>query len=278
MSTFPCKVKIFRRYVQSYVRFCAFSVFLFHVFGFQLHVLAQSKLPYTVEKGVFFLKGYILQKDTSKPISGASIFNKQKLTGTLSNVKGAFMIRMHKTDTIYIQCMGYQPMLFYFADTAAEFPNIVKFPLEQKVYELPVVSVYGYRIRRRYKPVEIDLRRTDHLTIDLGPSRGSAAGFAGRNDYLLPAGLSLGDIYEMFSAKAKEQRKVRELELMDHVKKYIHKRYNKNFVSQYSGLKGDELDNFMRFCPPPERLVIDGTDYELAYHIRQCLLDFQSKY
>ena len=60
------------------------------------------------------LTGYILSKDSLKPVANSSILNIRSMQGTVSNPFGYFSIKMRLGDTIQFTSVGYAPKYFYF--------------------------------------------------------------------------------------------------------------------------------------------------------------------
>jgi hypothetical protein len=52
--------------------------------------------------------------------------------------------------------------------------------------------------------------------------------------------------------------------------KYIEFRFNKKFITEITGLKGDDLTFFMKKYRPPYDFVAITNQLELGYYIQQC--------
>ena len=151
-------------------------------------------------------------------------------------------------------------------------------------YELPGIDVRRYRIRDRYRQQPTSMRRTDNITYDAGSIRFENTGpyymnpwsSAGANSMAMPVfGIPIGD----WRAAKREQQlaKVREEEAKDNKKKYINRKYSRELVNKLTGLKGNELENFMNFCKPSDETVMKISEYELTYYILGCFEKFRAE-
>lgn len=85
-------------------------IFCYHYFA-AIEAIAQDQNNLTQQT---FLNGYILSKDSLKPISNASVLNYRSRQQTISNPFGYFKIAMKLGDTVSFTSVGYAPKYFYF--------------------------------------------------------------------------------------------------------------------------------------------------------------------
>ncbi|MDX2190669.1 MAG: hypothetical protein SFY32_12475 [Bacteroidota bacterium] len=227
------------------------------------------------------IKGIILREDSLSPIYGAVIYNKTSLLGTLSNKIGNFKMRVKKGDTLIVNHIGFVSQMIVFNET--ENINIdekIIFTLKIRSYELPGIDVRRFRIRQKEKP--FTMRREDNITYSAGIIKFDGGYYYNlpynySNQYtpnLVPSyGVPIGDWQAM---KREEQlRKVAEMEAADRKKKQVNFRYNKAFVQKLTGLRGNELENFMNFCKPSDEMVLRANEYELTYYVLDCYDKFR---
>jgi hypothetical protein len=253
-------------------RFGRFS-FLILIFYFTLLTSSAQDL---VE-----IKGTILREDSLSPIYGAVIFNRNSLLGTLSNKLGNFKMRVKTGDTIQITHLGFISHFIVFNNANISPDERLNIIMKIRSYELPEIDVRRYRIRDRKQPT-VTMRRTDNITYDAGPIRFQSDGAyylnpwsaAGANSMAMPSfGIPIGDWNA--AKREKQYAKVREEEAKDKKKKFISRKYSRDLVNRLTGLKGNELENFMNFCRPSEDIIMRINEYDLTNYILQCYDKFK---
>ncbi|MDX2195458.1 MAG: carboxypeptidase-like regulatory domain-containing protein [Cytophagales bacterium] len=218
------------------------------------------------------IKGTVVRRDSLTPIYGAAIFNKTNMLGTISNIKGNFKMRIKRGDTVLISHLSYHPQELIVHDTTGLSTEKILVQLIEKSYKLATIDVRSLR-SSKYKNNDIGMRRTDNITYDMGtfyiqgtPYYGNAG--SQNNIGLMSVGIPIWDPKEI--NREQQRRKVAELEALDRKKKYMNFKYNKNVAGKLTGLKGNELTNFMNFCKPSEKFLLTATDYDVAYYILDC--------
>lgn len=229
-------------------------------------------------------KGKLYSNDTTDIVYGAVIFNKTRLLGTLSNSIGNFKMRVKIGDTIEISHISHHTIAIIVENTEEITSKIYKFVLQQKTYQLPTIDIANYRIRQKTQPL-LTMQRTDNITIDMGNIR------LGVGDYFQPnrsqntnnipmivpvLGIPIGD-WSM-NRRIKQYEKIAMLEAKNIYQKKVEMKYNKMLVHNITGLKGNELVQFMNFCKPSDKTIFNGNDYDLTYEILQCYDKFRIEF
>lgn len=227
-----------------------------------MHVNAQQLVEIT---------GIVLQQDSLTPLNGAAVYNKNSFLGTLTNKIGNFKMRVKPGDTLQITHLGYITYLLIFDE--AEIPKEkIYVSMKIKSYELEGVSVRAYRIREK-KAKEQSMRRTDNQTIDMGPIHISGGPYYPGSGFYNPfGGMSIGVPIGSFreARRQAQYEKIAKLIEKDKLKKFVNIKYNKKLVYQLTGLTGNDLENFMNYCKPDDKMVLQANDYDLAYFVLDC--------
>jgi hypothetical protein len=84
-------------------------------------------------------------------------------------------------------------------------------------------------------------------------------------------------IYNAFSKEVESQRKHQELIEYAPKQKIIHAKYNTEKVQYWTGLKNEELTQFVLFCDFKDSFLLRVSDYELIAKIRNKLIEFKAK-
>lgn len=128
------------------------STFCFHFQGWGQVVSEENNLA--------ILSGYILSKDSLKPIANASIVNSRSKSGTISNPFGYFSIGMNVGDTISFSSVGYAPYHFHFKrDLLAKNYNL------QVLMSSDTVELKTF-VFRDYSRQELQKQFSHYLTAD----------------------------------------------------------------------------------------------------------------
>ena len=74
-----------------------------------------------------------------------------------------------------------------------------------------------------------------------------------------------------FSLRSPEERSLRKLQKVleeQKVEDQINAKYNKAIVSKMTGLKGKELEDFMRYCQIPRDFILKSPEYDILQRIK----------
>ena len=88
-------------------------------------------------------------------------------------------------------------------------------------------------------------------------------------------GISIDGLYQLFSKEGKTRRKLEAMKQEDLKKLLVEYRYNTEYISYITKLKGQELKNFMKYCNLPDNFVLTANDYDLTFEVFRCLEDFK---
>ena len=84
-------------------------------------------------------------------------------------------------------------------------------------------------------------------------------------------GMDPNEIINLFRFKRNRQlASLQKRLIQEEEDKYVDFRYNAKFVSELTGLKAEELRQFMRKYRPPYDFVVVTNTLELGYYIQQC--------
>lgn len=228
------------------------------------------------------IKGVAVRADSLTPIYGAVVYNKNRFLGTLTNKNGAFKMRIQLGDTLQISHLGFFD--HYLVFDHLDFDPNEKFyiALALRTYELPTIDVLRFRIRPKPQ-APFSLMRTDNLVINTqtmelehsSPYRApTKPTIRPSNDIVRPSqGLGIPDFKELKRQEQLEQ--IARLERTERKRNYLKRKYNKQFVHELTGLKGNELEQFMNFCKPTDKMVFEADEYELTYFVLNCYENFR---
>lgn len=110
---------------------------------FTLVVLLVLTLASFAQNQGFVLKGKVFDSKTNAPVSGASIYVNETMTGTTSSGDGSYELKIPETPAVLvISCVGYTRRYFTFTSPQRSEFNV---PLDPSLYEIPEVLVTAKR-------------------------------------------------------------------------------------------------------------------------------------
>jgi len=220
------------------------------------------------------LKGHIFSADGITEIPYVQVVNLKRNTGSSSSERGYFSISASIGDSLEFSSIGYEKGYFEITD----FDPGLKIYLIPKIYDLKGVEVNAYRSEKQFRQDFVILRipPEDKPKINL-PTLSKYevnSGLASRG-----VGLTFGGpitaLYKQFSTEAKELRKVEAFQQKYKLQKVYDVKYNKDLISKVTGLHGEDLDLFLKFCDLPQQFVLASNEYEIVVAINDCMKDFK---
>lgn len=244
-----------------------FILLIFSVSGFQLY--SQSILT----PDFHVISGYVYDSKNDSILKNANIYNKRTLKGTITNKEGFFRFYALPGDTLVISSLGYMPEYILLKDTSYNYENKT-FYLERDIYNIPQVNVYGLT---PYEQLKYDIKT---LGMETGPELNARRNFPKINKEnqaffqrgdagfgLIMSPFSL--LYNTFSKKGKEMRKLRETQRRDRIRDKVKKKYNKEMVMRVTGANEKEALEFMEFCDFSPQFILTTSEYTLINAIQK---------
>jgi hypothetical protein len=224
------------------------------------------------------LSGTILSSDSLTPVAGVHVLNNRDKVGTSSNEGGYFSIPMHRTDTVLFSAVGYETYQFVLEASSRSMSPLVTIKLIPKIYELKEVSVSDMPTEDQFKKDLLALKLPDEPNLDLPqikqPKLTEGVEFGPNGGLVIPGPFSA--LHNKFSREAKERKKVQVLQAQEFRNKSYNAKFNAQVVQRVTGLKDEQLDEFMKYCKLNESLVLNAkNEYEIALAINNCLKEYK---
>ncbi len=223
--------------------------------GHTIHSFAQK---------TFIVEGTVYDQYNRKPLEGVSVI-KTGNRGVVTDSLGRYAINVQTGDSLWFSFLG-KNTVKYFVDTITNAANFdLAIHIDARLLPDVKVRSSNYRLdsllNRQYYAKAFAFKKPG-LSISTTPN-------------YVPGGLSVGfdlnEIINMF--RFKHNRRMMSLQerlLAQEQDKYIDYRFSKRFVSQLTGLKGDELLDFMEYYRPNFFMLTQVNEIELGYYIGQC--------
>lgn len=204
-----------------------------------------------------YLKGQLIDSLTFEPIQFAHVVNYSTNAGTITDPYGNFSILAKAGDTLVFSQIGYERLGWQVKRSWFEGIITLKLPKEITVLEEVVINEFPSeeKLKKRileYEPEDTTFRYfgmdepIDKEDITLNEKA--------LHRPLFVATHPLTAAYYNFSKQEKERRKYHKIVQNESIQNRVYAKFTRDWVHEVTGLKGDELTNFISFC-----------DYSLEY-------------
>lgn len=206
---------------------------------------------------------------TGVVIPYANVINQRVRGGTMTDKEGKFTLQADPTDTITFKSIGYIDKKVPVSEIiATENATITMAPVR---YQLEGVEITGQGQKVNMSGLLDHAKKMSKTPVEL---RGE---FEGKPKVLTAIFHPTSFLYYKFNKEEKEKRNTlaairteREWQLFSLV-------YNKEIAERLTGLKGDELDNFMVYFNAFCNLRFSATTYEVEKRVKEVFAEYQLK-
>lgn len=219
-----------------------------------------------------WIEGQIISAHDSTAIAFAHVYNKNSQKGVASNVEGKYRIMAKAGDSLEFRMIGYMDTTLTFAQAKAMHYII---PLWERTYRLRQVNVRANRFKEPFAPAEPSKdpyvgyrsvkpsgRGAQEQKIGAAPVEGGVAVTG-----------AITALANKFNKKEQQRVRIRQLKEQDQLKKYYKALFefwfDKEIVAEITGLQGNELNKFIKFCKPSLQFLEEATEYEVITAIQK---------
>jgi hypothetical protein len=240
--------------------------------------------------------------EDSKPMSNVMVINKRTLQGFIAEIDGTFKTAALRTDTLVILCRGFNDLCLSLRDSVPGDELSLTLHLVRKTY-IPKEKPVNPRPPRK-KPVETDpvVKKKDSLANDslfdyFDPEAHKlkqvtvygtkspdqihkeidSLQLENTDDYQSYNALAspITALYERFSKREGDKRKVAELIYEDHKKEVLRDLLALYISYDVLELTDEEFDEFLNGIYVPDEVLRTYSDYKLGEFIRKQYLAFR---
>lgn len=219
------------------------------------------------------ISGTIISDNSGAALANVNIININQVTGTTTDDKGNFELAVTQSDTLHITLMGYESLRVRVTNDWVKNKKTT-IQLTQKAIALKevVISPYyltGYlEIDSKLIPVKEDFRYNIS-----GLGRGYEAGQYAPEAF----GKVLGSIfnpadflYNVFSKKTQQLKKLREMRKDDTVRNLLETKYDRETISLLLGVSTDEVNEILGRCNYSEAFIKTANDLQIMDALSSC--------
>lgn len=219
---------------------------------------------------------------TYQPLSGASVYNMNTQKFAFTDKNGRFTIELSLNDTLIISKSTYRQHVAVIDQKL--FYGFEDFFLYYKATMLKEVTIIG--INPSYEGFKKDIVTLELPDYYKRMEETQLSEWQKANAAFKPDGniLSLGGkvtlspisfLYDKYSHKGKMGRLYNEMLDYEDEMERIQQKYNRELVSEITGLQGDELLNFMMYCRFNYYDLVRWSDAQIREKIRSNYFNYQ---
>jgi hypothetical protein len=219
---------------------------------------------------------------TYQPLSGASIYNANTQKFAFTDKNGRFEIDLSLNDTLIISKSIYRQHVAVIDQTL--YYGFEDFFLYYKATMLKEVTIIG--LNPSYEGFKKDIVTLELPEYYKRAEEAQLSEWQRANATFKPDGniLSLGGkvtmspisyLYDKYSKKSKMNRLYNEMLSYEDEVERIQQKYNRELVSELTGLQGDELLDFMMYCRFSYYDLVRWSDEQIREKIRSNYFNYQ---
>jgi hypothetical protein len=208
------------------------------------------------------IQGIVFDYATKERIARVLVSNNRTKANTFNNLKGEFTITLQLNDVLVFSKTG------YFNDTV-KITSIQSLPvyLKRSSIVLREVTIKD-SVLNAQKKLEATKREYNQVYGSIANKDLISIGSNG-------AGIGIDAIYNMLSKRGRNATKLRGIIDRDYKANVVDARFNPIIVGAITGLKGEQLTNFMYRYRPDYNLVVLMSDYDFISYIKSCYNRFR---
>ena len=213
-----------------------------------------------------------MEEKTLEYVPLVHIYNERTHKTSVSDTGGNFMIKVNKGDTLVFSAIGYYFKVVNITESLIT-EETVFIKLIPRKYEISEARVYSLGTYEQFKQKVLALKmpetRTDKLRKylhEISRKVGKEIKYQQEMDKLAQGKLVL------FSAPILTPEEIAMIKLKkiiekEKIQKIIYEKFNREIVADVTGLKSDELTEFMVFCNFSEKYLLKTNQYDIIVRV-----------
>ncbi len=210
-------------------------------------------------------------------LENVHVINLNNVTGAITNNKGEFKVKAVVNDTLHVSFLGYKSIKVKVTNDWIKFGNS-EIELTESAYALEEVvikqhSLTGYiDIDTKYIPKN----NSQRYSIS-GLQKGYEAGKKGPGGIskVLGAMFNPADLlYNTFSKKGKQMRKLRQMKKDDEIKNLLSQKFDRELLTSFLQIDISELEDILSECNYSKSYIKTANDLQLLDAISGCYEEY----
>ncbi|WP_418263372.1 carboxypeptidase-like regulatory domain-containing protein [Flavobacterium faecale] len=222
--------------------------------------------------------GYIYNDNTKLPLNDANVININKVRGAQTDNKGYFEIDVHPNDTLHISLLGFQSLRVKVTNDWLK-NKVAKIFLTERAIALEEVVIKPFNLTG-YLEVDsktIPLKENHRYSIS-GLTSGYETGEYAPNAFnkILGSIFNPADmLYNTFSNKAKEFRKLKDMKKDDTVRNLLASKFDRETLAVLLGIDKKDIPDILQRCNYSESFIQTANDLQIMDAISGCYEEYK---
>lgn len=242
-----------------------------------LLMLVQFNKLYAQEEPVL-LKGTVVDEFTQLPINNANVINLNSVKGSVTNELGIFEIEAQVNDTLHISFVGYQSIKVRVPADWIKVKDDFKIKIIEKANALDEIIIHKYQLTG---VLEVDSKliqleenyRLNITGLNYGyeANDGSKLANSVLGGYANPADA----LFNTFSKKGKEMKKLRKVKDDENVRNSLATKYDREMVCALLNITKKDITDILQKCEYSKTFIDTATDLQIMDAIKSCYEDYR---
>lgn len=256
-------------------------------FGFSQTKKENTKAVTSVKKSIdssavkaeSTVKGIIIDATSRQPLENVNIVNLNQVIGTATNDKGEFELRAQANDTLHLSYLGFKSIKVKVTNDWVDQIEKSTITLTELALALEEVVVTGLKLTGY---LEVDIKQvninTNYRYSISGLSNGYEAGKKQPSAVTKVLGSifnPLDFLYNTFSSKGKELRKLKKMKEDDNIRNTLAARFDREMLIALLGVTKVDLDEIVSQCNYSEEFVTTANDLQILDAISECYEEYK---
>ncbi|WP_272024041.1 carboxypeptidase-like regulatory domain-containing protein [Olleya namhaensis] len=233
----------------------------------------------TVVKSDSTVKGIIIDATSKQPLENVNIVNLNQVIGTATNAKGEFELRAKANDTLHLSYLGFKSIKVKVTNDWVDRIDKSTITLTELALALEEVVVTGLQLTGY---LEVDIKQVkinnNYRYSISGLSNGYEAGKKQPSAVTKVLGSifnPLDFLYNTFSKKGKELRKLKQMKEDDNIRNTLANRFDREVLIALLGVNKVDLDEIVSQCNYSLEFVSTANDLQILDAISECYEEYK---
>ncbi|MEM5539731.1 MULTISPECIES: carboxypeptidase-like regulatory domain-containing protein [unclassified Olleya] len=239
----------------------------------------KKSIDSTAVKAESTVKGIIIDATSRQPLENVNIVNLNQVIGTATNDKGEFELRAQANDTLHLSYLGFKSIKVKVTNDWVDQIEKSTITLTELALALEEVVVTGLKLTGY---LEVDIKQvninTNYRYSISGLSNGYEAGKKQPSAVTKVLGSifnPLDFLYNTFSNKGKELRKLKKMKEDDNIRNTLATRFDREMLIALLGVNKIDLDEIVSQCNYSEEFVTTANDLQILDAISECYEEYK---
>ncbi len=222
------------------------------------------------------LKGNIIEENTFEYIPLVHIYNERTRKTSVSDTAGNFMIKVNKGDTLVFSAIGFYFKVVYVTDSLLK-EETVFIELLPRRYEISEARIYALGSYEQFKHKVLALKLPEtragklrKYLHELSRKEGKEIKYQQEMDKLAEGRLVIASV-PILTPEEIAMIKLKKIIEKEKIQNVIYEKYNRKIVAGVTGLKDEELTEFMVFCNFSEEYLLETNQYDIMVRVLEKL-------